>query len=274
MTDEQTRINAREHYSYGKVYMERGEFERALEECEASLELEPEAPDTLIMAGQCLMAMQKIEEASEKLEKAARLAPDFADAHYNLGKAYNELDLREKAINEFKEALNINPRYTAARRYLSALMKDAGEAEKRTRAAAEPQKHDEKEEQISKQANVHFHLGNALFQKNMYQEALAEFKESIRLRPNYPDVRNRLGELYVKRGQFGLAQEEFLTALKINPRYAQAMLNLAECYRAHSEQLMDKAEESFRRALEFDPTNARATRGLAVVRSIKNIDFV
>lgn len=264
-------IEAQEHYSYGKVFFERGEPDRALDEFKESLELDPENVNSLIGLGQCRLALQQIEESVAALEKAVGLAPDFADAHYNLGRAYMEQNLREKAINEFKEALNINPKYRAAKSLMSALMKSAdgrvrvGESDRELSAA---------EEQLSRQANIHFHMGNALLQKNLLKEALVEFKEAVRLRPNYPDIRNRLGELYMRRGQFSLAEEEFLVALKINPKYVAAMLNIAECYRMHSELLLQKAEEGYHKVLQADPENMKASRGLEIIRSIKSIDFV
>jgi Tfp pilus assembly protein PilF len=180
--------------------------------------------------------------------------------------------LREKAINEFKEALNVNPRYMAAKRHLGALMKAAPLKSRGREGEAELTPNTD--EQVSRQANIHFHIGNALLQKNMLQEALVEFKEAIHLRPNYPDIRNRLGELYMKRGQYNLAAEEFQVSLKINPKYTTAMLNLAECHRMHSEQLMDKAGKEYQQALEMDPSNTKASRGLEIIRSIKNIDFI
>lgn len=265
-------IEAQEHYSYGKVFFERGEPDRALDEFKESLELDPENVNSLIGLGQCRLALQQIEESVAALEKAVGLAPDFADAHYNLGRAYTEQNLREKAINEFKEALNINPKYRAAKSLMSALMKSVdgrarvGESDRELSAAAE--------EQLSRQANIHFHMGNALLQKNLLKEALVEFKEAVRLRPNYPDIRNRLGELYMRRGQFSLAEEEFLVALKINPKYVTAMLNIAECYRMHSELLLQKAEEGYHKVLQADPENMKASRGIEIIRSIKNIDFV
>lgn len=264
-------IEAQEHYSYGKVFFERGEPDRALDEFKESLELDPENVNSLIGLGQCRLALQQIEESVAALEKAVGLASDFADAHYNLGRAYMEQNLREKAINEFKEALNINPKYRAAKSLMSALMKSAdgrvrvGESDRELSAA---------EEQLSRQANIHFHMGNALLQKNLLKEALVEFKEAVRLRPNYPDIRNRLGELYMRRGQFSLAEEEFLVALKINPKYVAAMLNIAECYRMHSELHLQKAEEGYHKVLQADPENMKASRGLEIIRSIKSIDFV
>ncbi|HOO56711.1 MAG TPA: tetratricopeptide repeat protein [bacterium] len=265
-------IEAQEHFSYAKVYLERGEHERALGEFEVSLELDPSNTSIMIGIGQCHMALNNPEEAAKVLERVVSLAPQFADSHYQLGRAYNELGMKDRALNEFKEALNINPRYVAARRHMNRLMQSMDM--KPGWRDDELEKEDKNELQISRQANIHFHLGNAFFQKNLLQEALVEYKEAIRLRPNFPDIRNRLGELYMKRLQYNLSEEEFKMALKINPKYIKAMLNLSEAYRLHSDQLMDKAEEGYQRVLEMDPENSKAFRGLEIIRSIKNIDFV
>jgi len=271
MVKSKSALEAQEHYSYGKVFFERGEPERALDEFKTALDMEPDNANVLIGIGQCYLALQKIDDAVSALEKAAAQTPEFADAHYLLGRAYAETGLREKAINEFKEALNINSRYLAAKRHMNALMKTAAKSRKQENdGEAAPLD----EDQLSRQANIHFHMGNALFQKNMMQEALVEFKEAIRLRPNYPDIRNRLGELYLRRAQFNLAAEEFQMSLKINPKYVAAALNLAECHRLHSEQLMDKAEKEYQRVIELAPDNAQASRGLEIIRSIKNVDFI
>ncbi len=271
MVRDRSELESQEHFSYGKVFLERGEPDRALDEFKAAYELDPNNSHILIGLGECYLLLSKPTEAIAELEKAVNVATDFADAHYHLGRAYMEIDLREKAINEFKEALNINPKYGAAKQLMNGLLKSR---ETRKQKKDEKNGMDPAEEQISRQANIHFHLGNALFQKNLFQEALAEYKEAIRLRPNYPDIRNRVGELYMKRGQFNLAEEEFMVALKINPRYVAAILNLAESYRNHSETLLVKAEESYQKVIDLDTENNKARRGLEIIRSIRNIDFV
>ncbi|MFA6450087.1 MAG: tetratricopeptide repeat protein [bacterium] len=272
MAKGKTALEAQEHYSYGKVFFERGEPERAVDEFKTALDMEPDNANVLIGLGQCYLTLQKIDGAVDALEKAVQHTPEFADAHYFLGRAYMEMGLREKATNEFKEALNINPRYMAAKKNLSALMKTANQKARRQESENNGVSPDD--EQFSRQANIHFHMGNALFQKNMLQEALVEYKEASRLRPNYPDIRNRLGELYMRRGQYHFASEELQMSLKINPKYVTALINLAECHRLHSEQLMDKAEKEYQRVLELDPDNSKAARGLEIIRSIKNIDFI
>lgn len=262
--------SVQERFYYGRVYLDQGEYDNAVIEFNRALEIEPQNPNVLINLGKCYLFKSEPEDAARCLEEAVAVAHEYADAHFFLGKAYLELGLQEKAINEFKESLNINPRYEAAKRLLNRHMRVGagrrGENEQKPVAG--------EEERLSRRANIHFHMGNALFQKKLYQEALLEYKEAIRLRPNFPDIRSRLGELYMKRGTYGLAEEEFQLALKINPKYIGALIKLAETYRLHSEQLLDSAEQAFKKVLEISPEDSEALSGLEKVRAVKNLDFV
>lgn len=266
-------LTREEHFSYGKVYFDQKEYAHAIEEYKLAYDENSLSSNVHIGMGRCHFALGQFEEARVCFEKAVERTPDFADAHYYLGQACLELGKRDSAINEFKEALNINSRYKAARAALGKLLKAFGHKHAQPLPAPEPENPQEEEDGISRQANIHYHLGNALFQKNLLQEALAEFKEAIRLRPNYPDIRSRLGELYMKRGLYNLAEEEFKLALKINPRYLVATLNLAECYRQHSEHLLEKAGDMYGRAVELAPENNQARRGLDKIKNIKEIHF-
>jgi len=262
---------SREYYHYGKVYLESGEPENALEQFEAALEAEPDNPNILIGMGRARIQMKQYEKAVEHLEAAAKKAPDFADVHYHLGAVFLKLNRKEKAINEFKEALNINPGYTVAKRRLDELIAPGGRDDKKVK---DKKRGMEEAERVSRQANIHFHMGNALFEKGMLSEAYEEYRQAVELRPNYPDIRNRLGELYVRRNDFNQACEEFETALEINPKYITALVNLADARRLMCDELLEKAEGEYSRALEIDPENRRAREGLEKVKAARNIDYI
>ena len=260
-----------EHYAYGKVYFDQKEFEHALHEFQLALDASPDSIAVLISLGRCHLARKEYEDAIRCFEHVIRTAPNFADAHYYLGQAFLEQQKRDRAINEFKEALNINSRYKAARAALSHLLKAV--AKQPAPKESDFEKDAEEEDNISRQANIHFHLGDALLQKNLLQEASNEFKEAVRMRPNYPDIRNKLGEIYMRRALYNLAEEEFKLALKINPRYLTAAINLAECYRMHSEQMLETAGEMFERANEIAPGNDQARRGIEKIKRLKDMHF-
>lgn len=263
---------AAEYYHYGKVYLENGEPENAINQFMMALETDPDNPNIHIGMGRALLALKKTEEAREHLQKAMKLAPEFADAHFYMGYVFLEKENKESAINEFKEALNINPRYESAKLRLNELL---GAKEKVSRKEEkERKKKTLEEEKISRQANVHFHLGNAFFQKNMFNEAYEEFRRAIKLRPNFPDIRNRMGELHMKRQQYAKAELEFEVALEINPKYLSALLNLAECRHMNSELLLNKAETDYQKALNADPSCERAKQGLEKIRAMRSVDYL
>lgn len=253
---------AEEHYSYGQVYFDQKDYAQALEEFTSAAELLPGEPKALLALGRCLLEMGRHEEALERLEAAAGAAPHFADAHFHLGRCHMELNEREKAADAFKETLNINARYRPARAALSALLHPGGNG------APHAEPHPAEDDPGARRANLHFHLGNALTHKNLLQEALAEYRAAVKLKPDYPDVRNRLGELYMKRGLFSLAEEEFRIALKINPDYTEAMHNLARAYLEHSVQLRENAGELFHRILDHDPRHEQAKNGLERIAAL------
>lgn len=263
---------SKEHYYCGKIYLESGELDKAINEFRKAHDADPGDPNIMIGLGRSYLAGGNTNEAVGILETALKKAPDYADIHYYLGLAFTRAGDREKATNEFKEALNINPKYNAAKQQLDGLLKSG---ERRHRRKQKKLKQKEVEEQRkSKQANVHFHMGNALYEKGMLKEAMAEYKEALSLRPNYPDIHNRLGEVYMARGAHQKAEEEFLASLKINPKYLAALLNLAETRRIFAEELLDKAEKDFENVLELDPANKQAARGLEKVREFKSIDYI
>ena len=257
---------AQEHYSYGKVYMDQQDYNQAIAEFRLALDHAPEDCNILINMGRCFLESGDAETALGCFAHAVRMAPSFADGHYYLGRCCLKLDQRDNAINAFKEALNINPRYRPAKLALQDLL----QAGRGNGTAAHPDP-DPEEERISRRANMHYHLGNALMQKNLLQEAMVEYKEALRLRPNYPDIRNRLGELYARRGAYNLAQEEFLAALTVNPQYVGALVNLGKACVQHSGRLLAQAEQSFSRALELHPGNREAKTGLELIQGFNEI---
>lgn len=255
---------AEERYSYGQVYFDQKDYGQAADEFVMALEIEPGNPNTMLMLGRCCMEQEQYELALEWLEKTVEAAPHFADAHYLLGRCRLALDDRDRATDAFKETLNINPRFRPARTALSALLHPGGNG------GGQPHQEDDAE---ARRANLHFHLGNALMHKNLLQEALAEYRAAVRLKPDYPDVRNKLGELYMKRGLFNLAGEEFRIAIKINPEFTAAQLNLAHTYLEHIVQLRKNAGELYHKILERDPRNAHAKNGLERIVALQHNEF-
>ncbi len=76
-------------------------------------------------------------------------------------------------------------------------------------------------------AQSHFWVGIVLGERGLTEEAIAEYRRSIRIDPAYPQSHLNLGALLAEQGRTGDAVEAFRRALALDPGLAAARLNLA-----------------------------------------------
>jgi len=96
-------------------------------------------------------------------------------------------------------------------------------------------------------AKKHYDLGKKLRDEGKYEEAIKEFKESIKLNPNNPKAYYRIGQIYLKLEKYDDAIDYFEQSLKIDPSRGDSYKNLAKAYIAKGEK--DKALAACERAL-------------------------
>jgi len=75
-------------------------------------------------------------------------------------------------------------------------------------------------------SRAHNNYGEILFRKGETEEAEQHYRASIRLNPNYADVRSNLGILLSNKGQRKEAIEQLYEALRVEPNFAIAHNNL------------------------------------------------
>jgi tetratricopeptide (TPR) repeat protein len=71
-------------------------------------------------------------------------------------------------------------------------------------------------------------------------EAIAEYKEAIRINPNDARVHNNLGGICAKQGKWEEAIAEFEKAIRINPNHANAHKNLEMAKKESKPSILDK----------------------------------
>lgn len=86
--------------------------------------------------------------------------------------------------------------------------------------------------------------------QHMYNEAIEEFKESIRINPNLAGVRYNLGMLYYKSGNLDNSIEMLKKAAEINPDTTIFYRKLGFAYA--NKGLLPQAKEAWKRAVELD----------------------
>ncbi len=109
-----------------------GDYDRAVELYQSSLELHPTA-EAHTFLGWTYHFQGRIEDAIAECKRAIELDPEFGNPyndiryeprhfpHYNLGRAYLGKELYAQAMRCFQEALNVEPRYSLARQALASL---------------------------------------------------------------------------------------------------------------------------------------------------------
>ena len=118
-------------------------------------------------------------------------------------------------------------------------------------------------------AQEYYELGSLLLDKKLYtqaglylQQALKQIGEDEAL--NAALIYNALGYVYFAQEQFDVAIRNYKEALKIAPDYVTAYNNLGHSY--ERKQLMNQALESYKTALEYEPSNSIAKRRAEYLR--------
>ncbi|HUK41051.1 MAG TPA: tetratricopeptide repeat protein [Candidatus Acidoferrales bacterium] len=72
--------------------------------------------------------------------------------------------------------------------------------------------------------------GNVYSSKKNYAQAIQDYDQAIRIRPNYPEAFNNRGYAYYHQQDYDRAINNYDQAVKLNPKYAKAFNNRAEAY--------------------------------------------
>ena len=104
-------------------------------------------------------------------------------------------------------------------------------------------------------------LGRVLVARGEVERAAEQFKEAIRVKPDYAEAYNNLGTLHARTGRLDEAQAEFVKAIELNPHYAQAYNNLGVALL--SQGLALDAARQLGRAIRLEPRYAKAHANLS-----------
>ena len=110
---------------------------------------------------------------------------------------------------------------------------------------------------------AHYNLGNALTALGRPEEAVAEFRETVRLRPRFARGHNNLGDALDALGRHDEAVAAYTEAIRVSPRLAEAYNNLGTALAATGR--LDDAVAVLRQAADLEPRFAEAWLNLGIV---------
>ena len=117
-------------------------------------------------------------------------------------------------------------------------------------------------------------LGNALAQAGRVPEAIVQYEQALRIKPDLAEAHNNLGNLLMRSGRMPEAREHLEQALRIDPGLAEAHNNLGTVLVQTGE--IKDAIAHYQQALRIQPRYAEAhyNLGIALERAGKSEDAI
>lgn len=108
--------------------------------------------------------------------------------------------------------------------------------------------------------------GLQLYREKRYDEAVAQFTEALKLRPDFAQAANNLGFVYYRQQRYAEAARWLENTLKIDPSRAVAYLNLGDAYLHGGDKA--KAKQAYTTYLELQPQGSGAAQARAQLQKL------
>lgn len=248
------------HARLGLIYFQQGRFADAIAPLQRALQLKPALPNVGALLAMSLSEIGRHEEALAGLETAFHRSTDAAlrrMAGLHLERSYTDLDRDGDAVAVALELSRLYPDDPEVLYHTGRLFGNYAYLQTMKLAKVAPDS-----------VWLHQAAGEANESQGLLDEAMSEYRRVLAIAPNRPGIHFRLGRVLLSRsGQAkgdpaaeSEALKEFGLELQIDPTNADAAYEIGEMMRKAGQ--MDKAIESFRRAVEAYPAFEEALVGL------------
>jgi Tfp pilus assembly protein PilF len=260
------------HAMLGDLYQTKHDYEDALEQYQATTQLDPYSYKNHYNQGLMYQLLDRVKEAIASYLRALELKPTDALTNQNLGVAYLKLDDVENAIKCERRAVELNDKSAPAWSNLAVALdankeyKDAEAAYRRAleldssqpevavaladnlvrqQRFAEAQSVMSQVVQVSETAAHRKRLGDALFLEKKYDEALGEYARALKLDPRFYPALNETGWLLITQynQSLGLEEQKRTAALDAWARSLQIRPDqpkIAQLRKTYSEKFSDE----------------------------------
>ncbi|MCZ6725832.1 MAG: tetratricopeptide repeat protein [Acidobacteria bacterium] len=244
-------LDAEAHADLALEMYERGRLAEAEAELRKALSLNPDQAEWHFNLALTLEGAGRDSEALACHERAIQLLPGQSEPLVAAGIVGNRLEQFDRAVVWFGQALRIDPRCEPAYGH-------------KMESYVRLEQHDEVEttfylaQQALESPSAHCLavMAESLLRCKQYQRAEWCLKEALRLEPQLPRLRARLGAVFAATGRPQRALQMFLRDLRDDPGNIDTLLDYGELLVDLSR--LPEAAEKYRRVLELEPANVDA----------------
>lgn len=221
-----------------------GDFEGAVRTYREVLRTWPDHYDSLVGLGYSLDSAGSPREAIATYEEALRLAPGHPGIVYSIGCIHFQAGEYEAAVPWFEKAVALNPAYADAHGNLGLALREAGELDRALAAAREAVR------LLPRRANFKLNLSSIQVSRGALREALRILDGLIVEEPGFFEARRLRAGVFRGLGRFDEAVADFREACRIRPDSREALFDLGSTLAESGE--CDSAVSAFRRASGTD----------------------
>ncbi|XP_039426632.1 protein O-mannosyl-transferase TMTC1 isoform X1 [Corvus cornix cornix] len=285
-------------FNLGNLLKSQGKKEEAVILLRDSIKYGPEFADAYSSLASLLAEQERLQEAEEVYKAGIENCPESSDLHNNYGVFLVDTGSPEQAMSHYRQAILLSPAHHVAMVNLGRLHRSLGqnkEAEVWYKRALK----------VSRKAEILSPLGALYYNTGRYEEALQVYREAAALQPSNKDIRLALAQvlammgrtkeaekmtnhilnedaeclecyrllsaIYSKQELYAKALEAIEKALQLKPKDPKVISELffTKGNQLREQNLLDKAFESYKRAVELNPDQAQAWMNMGGIEHIK-----
>ncbi|NWV81305.1 TMTC1 protein, partial [Dasyornis broadbenti] len=285
-------------FNLGNLLKSQGKKEEAVILLRDSIKYGPEFADAYSSLASLLAEQERLKEAEEVYKAGIENCPESSDLHNNYGVFLVDTGSPERAMSHYRQAILLSPAHHVAMVNLGRLHRSLGQnkdAEVWYKRALK----------VSRKAEILSPLGALFYNTGRYEEALQVYREAAALQPSNKDIRLALAQvlammgrtkeaekmtnhilnedaeclecyrllsaIYSKQELYAKALEAIEKALQLKPKDPKVISELffTKGNQLREQNLLDKAFESYKRAVELNPDQAQAWMNMGGIEHIK-----
>ncbi len=246
-----------------ETFLDKGDTQKAISYFREAVKLDPKnetakqgLSEALTRYADSIYDQSGADSAKPVYEEAIQLNSKNAAAYAALGSIYDDQDNTDLAFQNYEQALKIDPNLTElyAPIGVAYYQKDnIAKAEEYLVKASNSQTEDEQ---------TQFLLGVIRYKQQRYNEAAVALNKSLQIKDN-AEAHYYLGEILDKQDRSNDAIAQYKQAVKLNPRYTEAWFDLGVAQYNHNN--FDEAINAYKQAITLKNDNYEFYENLADV---------